>query len=97
MNAHCPHRESLIEQYFSAMTAFGEVATDRSPDSRAKRQLTRRTSEAWHKALNAVIEHEREHGCGKADRREGPPDPARAETFGSSHPAAGRKAVTQSI
>ena len=64
MDSPCSERDRLLNEYRDAVSAFGEVANRTDPDSRALRQLTQWTSEAWQNARNAILEHERKHGCG---------------------------------
>jgi hypothetical protein len=65
--ASCPERARLLRKYESAVGAFGNAVTTN------KGRLTQKALESWQNALKAIIDHEREHGCGKRVVRPTPP------------------------
>jgi hypothetical protein len=68
VDLQCSDRDRLIEQYVAAVNAFGRAVgeTGGRSDSRTVRELTQRTSESCQRALQAVLDHQREHGCGNS-------------------------------
>jgi len=67
MNQKCPERERLVEQYTASVNAYGRTVREiRSGAAREMRQLTQQKSALCQQALQAVLDHEREHHCGKA-------------------------------
>jgi hypothetical protein len=59
MDAPCPERARLQRQYESAVNDFGKASRW------SARHLTQKTSESWQHAQKALLDHEREHGCGR--------------------------------
>lgn len=68
MGLQCSERDRLIEQYVAAVNAFGRAVgeTRGRSDSRSVRELTQHTSQLCQQTLQAVLDHQREHGCGNS-------------------------------
>ena len=66
MNPKCPERERLVKEYAATVNAYGRAvkASRGRSAGRAVRQKTQETSELCQQALKAVLDHEKQHGCG---------------------------------
>ena len=67
MDSECSERTLLIEQYVSAVNAYGNAVNEKraGSDVRLVRQVTLKASELCEKTLKAILDHEQRHGCGK--------------------------------
>lgn len=67
MTSHCDEGDRLSNQYLAAVNAFSKAVREMRTRSREEevRHFTQQASSACQYALKAVIDHEREHGCGK--------------------------------
>ena len=67
MDSECSERTLLIEQYVSAVNAYGKAVNEKraGADLRIMRQVTLKASELCEKTLKAFLDHEQRHGCGK--------------------------------
>jgi hypothetical protein len=67
VDSECSERTLLIEQYVSAVNAYGTAVNQKRAvtDLRIMRQVTLKASELCEKTLKAFLDHEQRHGCGK--------------------------------
>ena len=71
--AQCPQLDRLKEEYTKAVNAYGKALTEarlrRSQDARSARHITQECSQACQTALQAFMDHIKEHGCNQPNGR----------------------------
>jgi hypothetical protein len=65
-----------MEQYIATVNAFGKAVSAVGGPNVC--QLTQQQKESCHLALQALMDHEREHGCVKRRKRRVRPNPSEA-------------------
>lgn len=74
MCLNCSERERLKKRYLKAVNAYGEAVNSavHLSNSRAWRELTQQSAQACRVALEAFLDHVREHGCETSASLPGP-------------------------
>ncbi len=80
----CAVRACLMEQYLAAVNAFGKAV--RAVGVSDVCQLTQQQKESCHLALQALMDHEREHGCVKRRKKRVRPSPNAADSISRLSP-----------